>query len=640
MVQRIRSIIHAVKSMKGYTGRVLRVDLSSKSSRAEELQPEWPHKFLGGMGFASMLLFKETKKGLDALGADNKLIVAPGLLTGTGIPTASKTLFVAKSPLTGGFGKASAGASIGPALKKAGYDLLVIEGESSEPAVLSIADNVVEVNGAKDLWGKNVRETASMLKERYEGFSTAVIGPAGETLSKIAVIDSNERQAARTGLGAVMGSKRLKAIVVKGTGHVEYSDAQALHDLVIRWTKKIKEHLDTQLDMKYGTGEFYAWMNKDKGVHPSRNWQQGYFQKSFDNAGEGELTQLDPYYWSPKYTVRNKPCPNCTKPCGRIVRINEGKYAGTEIDGPEYETIYSLGANLEIDNFEALCHLHMMCDLYGLDAISAGLTVSWAMEAFEKRLLAKEDLDDLELRFGDVDATLEVLRRMAYREGRIGALLSDGVKAASEKLGKGSSHFAIHSKGLELPAYDARGIKGMGLAVAVAVRGGDHLTAAVYGTELVGKWWEFSGVDRFSAENKGFEVKVHEDLMTLYDIVGVCKFTRNMFLAEAYPEMIKAVTGMELSVSDTFLISERVYNLQRAFNAREGLDRRVDSLPPRVFDDPIPKGVSKGSRIRRSEFERMLDDYYQARGWSSNGIPTKVKLLLLDLNDVAEEVGA
>ncbi|MFQ6068250.1 MAG: aldehyde ferredoxin oxidoreductase family protein [Candidatus Bathyarchaeia archaeon] len=625
--------------MKGYAGKILRVDLSNKSFEAQTLPPKWPRKFLGGMGFASMMLFKETKKGLDPLGADNKLIVAPGLLTGTGIPTASKTIFIAKSPLTGGFGKASAGASIGPTLKKAGYDLLVIEGKSPNPVVLVVADRLVKVDDAGEIWGKNVREAASMLKKRYEGFSTAVIGSAGEAISKIAGIDSDERQAARTGVGAVMGSKKLKAIAVKGTSNIEYADAQALRDLVIKWTKNIRENPGSQLDMKYGTGEFYVWMNQHKGVHPSRNWQQGYFQKSFDNLKEGELAQLDPYYWSPKYTVRNKPCPNCTKPCGRIVQINEGKYAGTELDGPEYETIYSLGANLEIDDFEALCHIHMMCDLYGLDAISAGLTVSWAMEAFEKGLLTKEDLDGVELKFGDVDATLKVLRKMAYREGKVGALLSDGVKAASEKLGKGSTRFAIHSKGLELPAYDARGIKGMGLAMAVAVRGGDHLTAVAYGTELVGKWWKFSGVDRFSAENKGYEIKVHEDLMTVYDIVGVCKFTRHMFYAEAYPEMIKAVTGMELSVADLFTIGERVYNLQRAFSVREGLDRKTDSLPARVFEDPIPKGVSKGSRIKRSEFERMLDDYYQARGWSWNGVPTKVKLISLDLQEIAKEVG-
>jgi aldehyde:ferredoxin oxidoreductase len=268
------------------------------------------------------------------------------------------------------------------------------------------------------------------------------------------------------------------------------------------------------------------------------------------------------------------------------------------------------------------------------------VTVSWVIEAYEKGLLTKEELDGIEPKFGDVETTLTILKKMAYREGKIGALLSDGSKIASSKLGRGSDHFAMHSKGLELPAYDARGIKGMGLAMAVAVRGGDHLTAVVYGTELVGKWWKFEGVDRFSAENKGFEVKVHEDLMTLYDVVGVCKFTRHEFYAEAYPEMVKAVTGMELTVTDLFTIGERVYNIQRAFNVREGLTRKDDSLPSRIFEDPVPKGASKGSRIRRSEFEKMLDDYYQARGWSQDGMPTKAKLTILDLPEVADQTGA
>jgi aldehyde:ferredoxin oxidoreductase len=628
-----------VIDLKGYAGKLLRVDLANKKFSVEKLRSGWPRKFLGGMGFASDLLFSETKSSLDPFGQANMLIVAPGLLVGTGIPTASKTLFITKSPLTGGFGKASAGATIGPELKKAGFDILAVEGQSPTPISLTIEDETTRIVDASGIWGKNIREVASLMKVKYEGFSTAVISVAGENLSKIAGIDSNERQAARTGVGAVMGSKKLKAIAVKGTGKIEFADTQALHDLVLKWSKVIRENPDSALDMKYGTGEFFAWMNQRKGVLPSRNWQQGYFQKAFDNLEEGGLTQLDPYYWAPKYTVRNKPCPNCTKPCGRIVRIDSGKFAGTELDGPEYETMYSLGANLEIDNFEALCHIQMMCDLYGLDALSAGLTISWAMEAFERGLLTKDDFDGLELKFGDVDVTLEVLRKMAYREGRVGWLLSDGVKEASEKLGRGSEHFAMHSKGLEFPAYDVRGIKGMGLAMAVAVRGGDHLTAVVYGTELVGKWWKFSGVNRFSAENKGFEVKVHEDLMTLYDILGVCKFTRHSFFVEAFPEMVEAVTGMQLSVADLLTVGERVYNVQRAFNAREGLDRRADTLPPRIFEDPIPKGESKGSRIRRSEFERMLDDYYQARGWSENGIPTKVKLACLDLDEFTEHVG-
>jgi aldehyde:ferredoxin oxidoreductase len=626
--------------MFGYAGRILRVNLTDGAVRKDEIPQAWVRKFLGGMGFGTWILYNETTRGVSPMGQENKLVVAPGLLVGTGIPTASKTLFMAKSPLTGGFGKASAGASIGPALKRAGYDILVVEGNSEQPKMLCINDQEVKVEDATEFWGKDVRETTTLLKKRYEGSSTAVIGPAGEYVVRIAGIDCEERQAARTGLGAVMGAKKLKAIVVKGKGKVEYADAAALRELVIRWSKIIREHPDAQLDMKYGTAEFYAWMNQEIGALPSRNWQQGYFQKAYDNLEKGQYSNLDPYYWSPKYTVRNRPCPNCTKPCGRICKVNAGKYAGTELDGPEYETIYSLGSSLEIDDFEALCHIHLACDLLGLDALSAGVTVSWVIEAYEKGLLTKEELDGIEPKFGDVETTLTILKKMAYREGKIGALLSDGSKIASSKLGRGSDHFAMHSKGLELPAYDARGIKGMGLAMAVAVRGGDHLTAVVYGTELVGKWWKFEGVDRFSAENKGFEVKVHEDLMTLYDVVGVCKFTRHEFYAEAYPEMVKAVTGMELTVTDLFTIGERVYNIQRAFNVREGLTRKDDSLPSRIFEDPVPKGASKGSRIRRSEFEKMLDDYYQARGWSQDGIPTKAKLTILDLPEVADQTGA
>lgn len=626
--------------MKGYTGKILRANLSTRSFSKEDILERWFRLFLGGMGFASWILYKEVKPQVKPLSEENKLIMAPGLLTTTGIQTASKTTFISKSPLTGGIGKAVAGASVGFALKRAGYDLLIIEGKSSEPVVLVVNDQETKLENAADLMGKDVRETHKTLKEKYPGFSTAVIGPAGEHFSCIASIDCEERQAARTGLGAVMGIKGLKGIVIKGSSRIEFADTALLRTIITKWAQIIKEDRDAQLDVKYGTAEFYAWMNQDRGTFPSRNWQQGYFQKSFDNLKEGELSPLDPYYWSPKYTVRPHPCPNCTKPCGRICQIKEGKYAGVELDGPEYETVYSLGGNLEVNDFEALCKIHLTCDLYGLDAISAGLTISWAMEARERGLLSKEDLDDIDLRFGDVEAILETLRRMAYREGKIGVLLADGVKSASERLGKGSEKFAMHVKGLEPPAYDVRGIKGMALAIAEGVRGADHLTAVVYGTELVGKWWKFSGVDRFSSDGKGFEVKLHEDLMTVYDVLGICKFSRHFFLAEPLTEMVKAVTGIDMLLSELLTVGERVYNLQRAFIVREGFNRKDDSLPHRVHEEPIPAGASKGSRVKRAELEKMLNEYYQARGWSEDGIPTKAKLVALDLPEVAEEIGA
>jgi aldehyde:ferredoxin oxidoreductase len=625
--------------MKGYAGKFLRVNLSEGSFEKEEIPKSLPRKFLGGIGFASWILYKELKH-VEPLSPKNKLIVAPGLLVATGIPTASKTVFVSRSPLTRCFGRAVAGASFGFALKKAGYDLLIVEGKSREPAAIYIGDQEVKIEDATDLWGKDVREASQIMKDRYDNASTAVIGPAGENLSLISDIDCEERQAGRTGMGAVMGSKNLKGMAAKGTSKIEFADWDALRSVIVKWGKIFRTHPGAKLDIKYGTAEFYEWINRDKGTFPSRNWQQGYFHKSFDNLKEKELSKLDPYYWSPIYMVKSRPCPNCTKPCGRIFRVTKGKYKGTEFDGPEYETIYSLGGNLEIDDIEALAKIHLTCDLYGLDAISAGLTISWAMEAFEKGLLKKKDLDGVELAFGNVGATLKVLEAIAFRKGKTGQLLADGVKAASERLGKGSEKFAIHSKGLELPAYDVRGIKGMALALAVAVRGGDHLTAVVYGTELVGRWWNFSGIDRFSAERKGFEVRIHEDLMAVYDILGVCKFSRHMFYADALPEMVKAATGIDVDVTELLTVGERVYNIQRAFNAREGFGRKDDTLPYRVLTEPIPKGKSKGSYVKPKELEKMLDEYYQARGWSEDGIPTKAKLMALGLPEGAEEVGA
>ena len=623
--------------MKGYAGKGLKVDLSTGRFDEWRIPERFQALYLGGLGFASRLLYDEVKYA-DPFSPDNKLIVAPGLLVGTGVPTASKTTFAAKSPLTGGFGRSVAGARLGVELKKAGYDVLTIEGRCLKPSILLIQDGEVEVWEAGDLWGLDVRETASRIRKRVADAATAVIGPAGENLCKIAGIDCEERQAARTGLGAVMGSKRLKAIAVKGSGRIEYADPEKLRGLTAKWTKILKENPNSELDMKYGTAEFYEWMNVEKGTFPSRNWQHGYFQKSFDKLKQGEKSPLDPYYWSPKYTVKNRACPNCTKPCGRVFRVPSGPYMGVELDGLEYETIYSLGGCLEVEDPEAVAKLHLTCDLLGLDAISAGLTVAWAMEAYEKGLI--DPGPGLNLSFGNVDAALTVLEMMAAKEGELGSLLADGVKAASEKLGKRSWEFAVHVKGLELPAYDVRAIKGMALAVAVSTRGACHLTAGIYGTELVGKWWRFSGVDRFSAEGKGYEVKIHEDLMTLYDMLGVCKFSRHMFYVEGFPEIVSAVTGLDTSISHLLTAGERVYNVQRCFNAREGFSRVDDTLPPRVLSQPIPKGPSKGSFVKRKELERMLDDYYQARGWSENGVPTKVKLVSLDLEDLADELGS
>ncbi|HDJ27100.1 MAG: aldehyde:ferredoxin oxidoreductase [Thermoplasmata archaeon] len=622
-------------ALKGFGGRLLFVNLDDGSSRKVQLDEGLVRRFLGGLGFASYFLLKEVPPGTDPLSPGNALIIAPGSLVGTGIPTASKTTLVFRSPLTGAFGRSVAGASLGPELKKAGYDMLLIKGRAPEPSILVVDDDQVYLEDAKGIWGeKDALEAQEAVKERLgRDFKTGAIGPAGEKLSLIAGVDFEERQAARAGPGAVMGSKNLKAVAVRGTGEIPL-DSEAVREQIAKWTKIIKEHPATKDDMNYGTGEFLRWMNLSRGTFPSRNFQWGYFQSFYDRVKdpERELLPLDPYHWAPKYTVKLHPCPNCTKPCGRYVEVKEGPYAGAKVEGVEYELLYALGGMLEIGDIEAVIYLNEIVDRLGLDGISAGVTVAWAMEAFERGLLTAEDLDGIEARFGDPKAAAELLWRMGTRQGKVGQLLGDGVARAVQRLGKGAE-FAMHIKGLELPAYDIRGIKGMALAEAVSYRGACHLTAVVYGTELVGKWWKFENVDRLSAENKGWEVKTHEDLMQLYDATGICKFSRHMFFLEGLQEVVNAVHGLSFSRAELMAVGERIYNMARIFNVANGFSRKDDTLPPRVMRDPIPKGPSAGARVTEEELQHMLDEYYEARGWDRNGVPTKPLLSKLELEE-------
>ncbi len=625
----------------GYWGKILRVNLTTKEVKIEPLPEEFPRRYLGGVGFGTRVLYDEVPAKANPLGPENKMIITPGLFVDTGIGTGSKTAFNFKSPLTGGYGRAMAGAELGVQLRRAGYDMLIIEGQSEEPVILVINDDEVTFEPADEYWGLTTGEARKKALEKYKGYATAFIGPAGEKLSLISIIETDERQAARGGPGAVLGSKKLKGILIKGSKKLPIADDKKLRELIKKWAMVFKDHPATKADMDYGSGEFLDWMNRERGTFPTRNWQMGFFKKAYEKAKEEgrEHIGIDPYFWAPKYRVGRRPCPMCNKPCSQYVKVESKKWGTFMVDGPEYETLYSFGGVLEIEDFETVAYLNKIADEYGLDTISAGVTIAWAMEAYERGLLTKEDTDGLELTFGNGDAAVQTLRKMALREGNLGKLLADGVKKASERLGKDSWKFAMHVKGLEPPAYDVRGIKGMALAFAVSVRGADHLTAGAYGTELVGKWWKFSNIDRTKGENKGFEIAFHENLMAIYDATGVCKFSRHMYFLEGFPELVEAVTGMKMSEAELMVIGERIYNIARAFNVREGFSRKDDTLPYRVMWEPIPEGLSKGLHVPPWELDRMLDEYYQARGWSRDGIPTKVKLIALDLPDIAEDIG-
>ncbi len=626
--------------MKGVWKKFLEVNLTTGSAIAKELPESVVMNYLGGLGLATRLLFDYTKPNIDALSEENVLVIAPGLLVGTGLPTASKTTLTFKSPLTNAFGRSVSGAYLGVALKKAGYDAVVITGKSEKPVYLLIEDDKFTIKDASHLWGKDAIETQEILRaELGNDFRTAAIGTAGEKLLRLADIDFEERQSARAGGGAVMGSKMLKAIAVKGSKSVEYADPDGLKNAILEWNKKINASDAKKLDMGYGSGEFYEWVNKERGVFPVKNWQESYFEESFEKH-KGEKSPLDPYYWSPKYTEKLHPCPNCTKPCGRYFVIKEGKYAGTRVEGVEYELLYSLGGDLGIDNIEVTAKLNEICDRAGVDGISAGVTLAWAMEAYEKGLLTKEDTDGIELTFGNEEAAIKAMEKLVSRDGKLGDLLADGVKRAAEKLGKGSEKFAMEIKGLEPPAYDIRGLKGMALAEAVSVRGACHLTGGIYAPELTGSFWKLTNIDRLSSKWKGFEVKLGEDFMSVYDTLGMCKFSRSIFWIEGLLDGIKAVTGENFGVDWLMEIGERVYNLDKLFNVREGFGRKDDYLPYRVTHDPISNGITKGVYVKEEELQHMLDEYYLVRGWSKEGVPTKMKLFELGLTKEAEEFGA
>jgi len=422
-----------------------------------------------------------------------------------------------------------------------------------------------------------------------------------------------------------MGSKRVKALCVRGTGRVEVADEPALPALMRDNDRRLREYKSWDNDRRYGTGTFVDVMSKEKGTLPTRNWQLS----TFDGADK-----VSPYAWAPRLSIKSKACWGCMKPCGRVLRVPDGPYAGTQVDGPEYETIYSLGSEICNSDPELLARLNELCDDYGLDTISAGVCIGWTMEAAERGLLSRFDLGGLDVGFHNPACAVELLRRISHREG-FGDILAEGVRRAAEEVGLGSEAFAVHVKGQEPPAYDVRGLKTLALGYAVSSRGGDHLKSGAYLVDVLGKFWRFEGVDRLSPEGRGAMCRDLEDLFAAYDCVGVCKFARRLYGSEGLLVPVRIMTGWELTEADLLRVGERVTNLRRLFNLREGLTREDDALPPRVTEEPIADGPSKGNRVSRQELARMLDDYYAARGWDRDGVPTMETLDRLGIEHLA-----
>ena len=609
--------------LHGYAGKIGWVNLTTGEIRDEELKEDIARKYVGGKGLGAYLLYKHLKPHTDPYDPENILIFVTGPLTGTNFPAVSRSGVITRSPMTGTFLDSYSGGVFGSLIKWAGYDALVIQGKAKDPAMLLVEETGIRIQPADHLWGLTTSETEQRLKEELstekgEKVSIAAIGPAGENRVRFANIINERRAHGRGGAGAVMGSKNLKAIAVRGSRKAPVADEAGFKDIVSRCRGQIAAH---PMVGKGGAFPRVGTMStldltQETGTLPTRNWQENTFEHAEKVFGDAFL----------KFKVRPRACYACPIGCSRDARATwKGEEYTTE--GPDYETMYAMGPNCGISDPEVIIAADRLCDDYGMDTISSGVAVGFAMECFEKGLLSGDDTDGTELTFGSGEALLDTIHRIAKREG-IGELLSEGVKRASEHL-EGSSDFAIHVKGLELPGYDPRGMKGQGLTYALSDRGGCHVRSNTLRTELLGLP---EPIDRFGYEGKGKMIGSLQLNYVMFDIVIACAFGAFAIKAEDYAEAISAGTGWDFSTEELMTAAQRTWNLTRLFNVREGFGRKDDTLPERLFAQPSTRGPSKGQVVDRAAFEIMLDEYYDAVGWDKKaGIPTDEKLTELEL---------
>jgi len=604
----------------GYVNRILRVDLSSRELSVEEIDWETAANFIGGRGYAAKLLYDDLPAGVDPLGPRNKLIFMTGPLTGTAAPTSGRFSVSAKSPATGTILDSNSGGHFGTELKRAGFDGIIFEGASDSPVYLSIINGKAELHDASPLWGLDVFETEDRLK-RIVGDPLArvsCIGPAGERLVKIAgIFNEKHRTAARGGLGAVMGSKKLKAIVVRGRGEIPLANRYAFMKEVKRSLQVIKGHPITGDGLgRYGTAVLVHLINK-AGVFPVKNYSAAVLDEAEMVCGERISKTI---------LKGKKGCFACPIMCGRVTeaRLPSGEVIETE--GPEYESVWSLGPNCGVLDLNAIAVANDLCDRLGVDTISMGQAVGFLMECVEKNVVRPEDAAGA--KFGNAQAELELIRKTAMREG-IGNVLAEGVKGASQILK--CEDLGMHVKGLELPAYDPRGVKGQALSYATSNRGGCHLRAYMIAPEVL-------SVPRYlnpgAYDSKAALTKVMQDVFAMMDSLVMCKYTTLAlfktlaFEPDFYARLLTSATGFYFDQEEFYRAGERIYNIERLFNAREGFSRKDDYLPKRFLETPLPGGPAKGQTV---DMDRLLNEYYAVRGWDYNGIPTDKKVSQLGL---------
>ena len=598
--------------MKLRSNSVLRVNLTTGKISRESLDPEVAEKFIGGRGLGAWYLNQEVDPTADPLAPENKVFLTAGRLTGAAAPTASRYMVVTKSPLNGGMACSNSGGFWGPELRFAGYDMVILEGKAARPTYLWINDDVVELRDASACWGRLVSETTAHLLEEVGDPKARVltIGPAGEKLSPIAaVMNDKARAAGRSGVGAVLGSKNLKAVVVRGSHPVETADPERTKEIVAAATKAIREHGVTGKGLPaYGTAILVHVIN-EIGAYPTRNFQEAHFAAAEQVSGE-RLAE--------EYLVKNTACYRCPIACGRHCSVD-----GEEGEGPEYETLWAYSANCGVDQLEPVIRANNLCNEYGLDTISAGATIACAMEMQQRGILTQADLDDgPPLEFGSGEAIVQWTRRMGAGEG-FGAKLALGSFRLATLYGVPELSMTV--KKLEMPAYDPRGVQGHGLQYATSNRGGCHVRGYLISPEVLGIPVK---VDRFAVEGKAALAKAFQDLTAVIDSLGLCLFTSFALNVENYRDLYNAATGAAWTVDDLMTAGERIWNLERVFNLAAGIDPSEDKLPKRLLSEPIPEGPSKGHVHRLSE---LLPQYYQERGWSAGGIPKPERLAALGL---------
>jgi aldehyde:ferredoxin oxidoreductase len=595
--------------MDGWIGKVLRVNLSTGKVSTEALDPGLAKDYIGARGLGTKIMTDEVDPKVDPLSPENKLIFVPGPLTGTFAPSAGRYTVVTKGALTGAIASANSGGTWGPALKFAGYDAVIIESAAPKPVYLWIKNAKVEIRDASHLWGKDVPETSDAIRaETDDDAKIACIGPAGENRVLFACIMNDlHRAAGRSGVGAVMGSKNLKAVAVVGTGAVTCADPKAFESAVVKARDKINKHPVGGAGLRlYGTDVLTNILNQI-GAYPTKNYQDGHFSTADKLGGETLATTL---------LQRPKGCFSCIISCGRVTKVTNPKYAG-EGEGPEYETSWGFGGDCCIDDLDAVTKANYLCNEYGMDAISMAVTVACAMELYERGLITKEDTGGIALEWGNAEAMVEVTRLTGVGEG-FGKKLALGSYRLAESCGHPELSMTVKKQ--EIPAYDARAVQGIGLNFATANCGAAHVRGYTIAPEVLGNPVK---VDKDTIEGKPALVILFQNLTAALDATGACLFTTFGIGADELSEMLGAVTGVAYTSEDFMKCGDRIWNLERQWNLNAGLTANDDTLPPRLLKEPIKTGASKGKLSRLPE---MLPEYYELRGWDKNGVPTASKL--------------